>query len=98
METLASFFDWVNDLLGVTSGSQLMVHPVFLGFCVILLLYAFLAGQKFIGLAMVGLLGGGTITHYLYPPGNPPLTDLLTYLAAMAGLAMLLIYFGFIRD
>lgn len=98
METLAGFFDWVNELLGVSSGSQLVVHPVFIGFCVILLLYAFLVGQKFVGLAMVGLLGGGTITHFLYPPGSPQLTDLLTYLAAMAGLVLLIIYFGFIRE
>jgi hypothetical protein len=98
MDTLASFFDWINDLLGVSSGSELIVHPVFIGFCVLLLLYAFLAGQKIIGLIMVGLLGGGAITHYLYPPGNPQLSDLLTYLAAMAGLAMLIIYFGFIRE
>jgi hypothetical protein len=98
MATLASFFDWINDLLGVSSGSELVLNPIFLGFCVLLLLYAFLAGQKIIGLVMVALLGGGAITHYLYPPGTPQLSDLLTYLAAMAGLVMLIIYFGFIRE
>jgi hypothetical protein len=99
METLASLFDWINEFLGVSSAGQLVVHPVFIGLCVIFLLYAFLTGQKFVGLAMVGLLGGGVITHYLYPPGHhPPLTDLLTFIAAMGGLLLILIYIGFIRD
>ncbi len=98
MDTLASIFDWINDFLGVTGAGQLVIHPIFIGFCVILLLYAFFTGQKYIGLAMVGLLGGGVITHYLYPPGQPQLTDLLYFLAAMGGLVLILIYLGFIRD
>ena len=99
METLASIFDWFNEFLGVSGAGQLVVHPVFIGFCVALLLYAFISGQKFLGLTMVGLLGGGVITHYLYPSGHhPPLTDLLTFIAAMGGLLLILIYIGFIRD
>ena len=98
METLASIFDWFNEFLGVSGAGQLVVHPVFIGFCVAFLLYAFITGQKFLGLAMVGLLGGGVITHYLYPSGHAHLSDLLKFIAAMGGLALLLIYFGFIRD
>ncbi len=98
METLASVFDWINECLGVSSGGELLVQPIFIGFCVILLLFAFFTGQKLIGLIMVGLLGGGIIAHYLYPGGQPQLTDLLKFIAAMGALVLILIYFGFIRD
>ena len=99
METLANFFDWINNLLGVSSGSELIVHPVFLGFCLIIFLYAVVSRQKFMALAFFGLLVGSIIYHYLYPKSaTVELHDLLTFLAAMGGLVLVIIYFGFIRE
>ncbi len=98
METLANFFDWINDLLGVSSGGELAVNPVFLGFCAMLFLYALGTGQKFVALGLFGLLSGTAIFYYLYPKNEVALYDLLMFLASMGILAIVIIYFGFIRE
>jgi len=99
METLANFFDWINDLLGVSTGGELVVNPVFLGFCAILFLYALVTEQKYVALGLFGLLGGTAIYHFLYPHQiQVELYDLLQFLAGMGVLAIVIIYFGFIRE
>jgi len=98
MERLADFFDWINDLLGVSSGRELALNPVFLGFCAMLFLYALVTGQKYVALGLFGLLGGTVIYYYLYPQTEVALYDLLKFLAVMGLLAILIIYFGFIRE
>ena len=98
METLTNFFDWINDLLGVSSGAELAMHPVFIGFCVLILVYALLSGQKYIALGLFGLLAGSASYYYLYPKDSVALFDLLTFLAAMGAIALVIIYFGFIKE
>ena len=98
MERLADFFDWINDLLGVSSGRGLAVHPVLESFYTVLFLYALVTGQKYVALALFGLLGGSVIYYYLYPKTEVTLYDLLTFLAMMAVLTILIIYFAFIRE
>ncbi len=98
METLTNFFDWIDDLLGVSSASELATHPIFIGFCVVFFIYAWFSGQKYIALGLFGLLAGSIGYYYLYPKGTVQIFDLLTFLAAMGAIALLIIYFGFIRD
>jgi hypothetical protein len=98
METLANFFDWINDLLGVSGAGELVTHPVFIGVCVIILIYAFLTGQKYIALGVFGLIGGGLTYYYLYPKGTVQLYDLLSFLAVMGVIALVILYLGFIRE
>jgi len=98
METLANFFDRINDLLGVSSAAELATHPIFIGFCVLVLIYAWLSGQKFVSLGLFGLLAGSACYYYLFPKGSVQLYDLLVFLAAMGAIALIIIYFGFIKE
>ena len=98
METLTNFFDWINDLLGVSSGAELALHPVFIGFCVLILIYAWFSGQRIVSLAIFGLLAGSASYYYLYPKASTDLYDLLVFLAAMGAIALIIIYFGFIKE
>ncbi len=98
METLANFFDWINDLLGVSGSGELVTHPVFIGFCILVFVYAWLTGQKYIALGVFGVLAGGIAYYYLYPKGAVQIYDLLMFLAAMGAIALVIIYFGFIRE
>ena len=98
METLTNFFDWINDLLGVSGAGELATHPVFIGLCVIIFVYALLTGQKYIALGVFGLIAGSLTYHYLYPKGTVQLYDLLTFLAVMGAIALVILYFGFIRE
>jgi hypothetical protein len=98
METLTNFFDWINDLLGVSGAGELTTHPVFIGLCVIIFVYAFLTGQKFVALGVFGLMSGGLTYYYLYPKGTVQIMDLLSFLAVMGLIALVIIYFGFIRE
>jgi hypothetical protein len=43
-------------------------------------------------------MGGALIFHYLYPEQGSNLGSLLTFIAAMGGLVLVLVYLGFIRD
>jgi hypothetical protein len=98
METLTNFFDWINDLLGVSSGAELATHPVFIGFCLLIFIYAWISGQKFIALGIFGLLAGSAAYNYLYPRGSVQLYDLLIFIGAMGAIALVIIYFGFIKE
>lgn len=98
METMASFFDWINSLLGIKTPGELIFHPAFLGFCIIAFIYFLITGMKYFAIALGGLVGGATIVHYLYPSSTSNLTELIQFLAAMGGLALVLVYIGFVRD
>jgi len=98
METLTNLFDWINDLLGVSSGAELANHPVFIGFCLLIFIYAWFSGQKVVALGIFGLLAGSAVYHYLYPKGTVQLYDLLYFLGAMGAVVLIIIYFGFIRE
>jgi hypothetical protein len=97
METLSNFFEWINKMLGVSSGGELVFHPVFIGFCLIIFIYAILTGMKYIALPIGALMGGGTIWHYLYPQEGG-LGDLVQFIAAMCVMGLVLVYIGFIRE
>jgi hypothetical protein len=98
METLANFFDWINDLLGVSGAGELISHPIFIGLCILIFIYAWLTGQKYVALGIFGLIAGTLAYYYLYPKGTVQISDLLMFLAAMGVIALLIIYFGFIRE
>lgn len=98
METLASFFETINSALGVKSAGELVVHPVFLGFCVVAFIYFVLTRMKYFALTVGGLMGSAVIIHYLYPKNTSNLTELAQFLGAMGVFALLLVYFGFVRD
>jgi hypothetical protein len=99
METLTNLFDRINDLLGVSSGAELATHPIFVGFCVLVFIYAWISGQKIVALGLFGLLAGSASYYYLYPKGSSvQLYDLLVFLAVMGAIALIIIYFGFIRE
>ena len=98
METLANFFDRINDLLGVSGSGELATHPVFIGLCVIIFIYAWLTGQKYIALAVFGVVSGSLTYYYFYPKGTVQIGDLLSFIAIMGVIAIIIIYFGFIRE
>jgi len=98
MQTLANFFESINRLLGVSGPGELIFHPVFIGICVVLLLYGVARRKKFLVLALGGLMGSALIFHYLYPRDATNLTDLVTFIAAMGLFALLLVYFAFVRE
>jgi hypothetical protein len=98
METLANFFESINRLFGVSGPAELVMHPVFLGFCFVAFVYAVVTHMKYFALALAGLMGGAIIFHYLYPEESSNLSDLMGFVAAMGALALVLVYLGFIRD
>jgi hypothetical protein len=98
MEAMAEFFEWINRLLGVSGPEELFFHPVFLGFCIVVFIITFVKGWKFFYLVIAGILGGALISWYLYPQDTNDLRALLTYLGALASMAVVLVYFGFIRE
>jgi hypothetical protein len=98
METMSDFFEWINGLLGVTGPRELVMHPVFLGLCLAVFIYAVLTRMKYLALTLAGLMGGALIFNYLYPEQGSDLGSLLTFIAAMGGLVLVLVYLGFIRD
>jgi hypothetical protein len=98
MEALAGFFDKINSWLGVSSPSELMVNPYFIGFLIILLLYAMFAGQRYMAILLAGVIGTGFIIHYLFPADTSNLGDLLTFVAVAGVFLLALIYLGFIRE
>ena len=98
MEAMANFFESINRLLGVSGPGELVMHPVFLGVCLAAFIYALVARMKYFALTLAGLMGGAVIFHYLYPEQSSNLGDLLSFIVAMGGLALVLVYLGFIRD
>jgi hypothetical protein len=85
-------------MLGVSGPKELLFHPVFLGFCVILFIYALVSRMKYIALGIGGLIGASVVVHYLYPKDTSNLSELVQFLGAMGVLALLLVYIGFVRD
>jgi hypothetical protein len=98
METIARFYDWINSLLGVQTTEELILHPVFIGLCVLVFIYAVAMGLKWLSVPAIGLIGGALIYVYLYPEDTSDLAALLKFLLAMGGLALIVVYLGFIRD
>jgi hypothetical protein len=98
METMANFFESINRFLGVTGPGELVMHPAFLGVCFVVFVYALVTRMKYFALILAGVMGGAVIFHYLYPAEGSKLGDLLTFVAAMGGLVLVLVYLGFIRD
>lgn len=98
MNTLFSFFDAINNYLGVNTPTDLLLHPAFIILCIILFLYALFTGMKYMAIIIAGFLGTGVIIHYLYPSNTSDLGSLLTFLGALGAMALVLIYFGFIRE
>jgi len=74
------------------------LHPVFIGLCVLVIVYAVFTGLKWLSVPALGLVGGALIYVYLYPEDASNLMALMKFLLAMGGLALLMVYFGFIRD
>ena len=98
METLGNFFDSINRLLGVQGPGELIMHPVFIGLCVVGFICALAMRMKYMALAIAALMGGALVFHYTYPASSADLPELFKFLASIGALALLLIYFGFIRD
>jgi hypothetical protein len=98
METLGHFFESINQLLGVTGPGELIFHPVFIGICVVLFLYGVFAGKKVLAVGLGGLMAGALVFKYLYPEDASQLGTLIKFLAAMGGVALLVVYFGFVRE
>ncbi len=98
METMANFFESINRFLGVTGPGELLMHPAFLGLCLAFFIYAVVTHMKYFALTLAGVMGGAVIFHYLYPAEGSNLRDLLSFIAAMGGMVLVLVYLGFIRD
>lgn len=98
MESMANFFESINKMLGVSGPGELVFHPVFMGICIVLALYALFTGMKYFALILAGVMGGAAIFHYLYPKDSSQLNDIVQFLGAMGVLALVLVYIGFIRD
>ena len=98
MQAMAEVFEWVNRLLGVKGPEQLIFHPVFIALCVILVVFGFIKGWKALYLPVFTILGGAVIFHYFYPEDASRLDELIKFLAVTGALAMVVIYFGFIRE
>jgi hypothetical protein len=60
--------------------------------------YGLVKGFKWLYLPIATVLGGGVIYNYLYPQDSSQLGDLLGFLGAMGALALVVVYFGFIRN
>jgi len=98
MDALASFFEWINRMLGVGGPRELVFHPVFIGTCVAIFVYAVATGKRFLAVGLGGLMGGAVIVHYLYPEDSSNLGELIKFISALGGLALVVVYFGFVRE
>lgn len=98
MQTLASFFEWINKTLGVEKGTDLLFHPAFIGLVLILFVYCLIKGWKIFGAVIYLVMATAVIHHYLWPSNTSDLLALVKFLVAIGGAAMVGIYFGFIRE
>ncbi len=98
MEALANFFEAINKFLGVSTPGELLFHPVFLGACIILFIYALATGMRYFAVIMAGLMGSATIIHYMYPESASDLSALIKFVAVMGAFGLVLVYFGFLRE
>jgi len=98
MQAMARFFDWINSLLGVESGSELLFHPIIIILCLIGFVYSVVMHMKYFAIGIAGLMGGALIFKYFFPEDTSNLPELIKFVAAMGGLALVLLYLGFIKD
>jgi hypothetical protein len=98
MEALTNFFEAINKFLGVSTPGELLFHPVFVGTCIVLFIYALATGMRYFAVVMAGFMGGAAIIHYMYPENASDLAQLMKFVAAMGGLGLVLVYFGFLRE
>lgn len=97
MQALAEFFESINRALGVSGPGELIFHPVFIGLCLAIFIYALVIRMKYLALVIGGLMGGGAIYHYLYPQDSS-FVEVAKLLGALGALVLVLVYFGFIRE
>jgi len=97
MQTLADFFDWINNLLGVKSGAELVFHPVIIGLLIVMFIYSVIMHMKYFSLCIAGIIGGAAIFTYMFPADTSNLVELIKFVGAMGGLGLVLLYLGFIR-
>jgi hypothetical protein len=97
MQTLAEFFESINSWLGVESGLELVFNPYFLGLSLAAFLYAVIKGWKYLACIIAGMVGTAVIINYLFPQDTTDLIQLVKFVGACGGLAIVLIYVGFIR-
>lgn len=98
MEAMAHFFDWINSLLGVESGSELLFHPIVIALFLIGFVYSVFMHMKYFSIGIAGVMGGALIVKYFFPEDTSNLPELIKFVAAMGGLALVLLYLGFIKD
>ncbi len=98
MEALASFFDWINNLLGVKESSELVWNPYFLGLVLAMFIYALVKRWKVYYLGIAGLMGIAICVKYLYPEDSSDLFELLKFVGACGAVGVVLIFLAFIRD
>ncbi len=98
MEGLARFFEWINQLIGVKDSTDLVWNPYFLGLLLAMFIYSLITRWKAFYLGIAGLVGVAICVKYLYPSDTSDLFALIKFLAACGGVALVLIFLGFIRD
>ena len=98
MEAMASFFESINKLLGVSGPGELVFHPVFIGLCIAIFIYSLIKGYKFMSVGIFLVMGGAIVFHYLWPEDTSNLTALVKFMAAMGGLALVCVYLAIIRE
>jgi hypothetical protein len=98
MNALSDFFDKINNSLGVNNPTDLIINPWFMGLCIAAFLFTLFLRMKYLALGIAGFLGFGVIIHYYYPIEVSDLGDLLKFVGIMGGYALVLLYFGFIRE
>lgn len=98
METMAKFFEWINTVMGVKSGGELIFHPVIIGIFIVIFIYSVIMRMKYFTLGIAGLVGGATIFNYMFPADTSNLVELIKFIGAMGALGLVLLYLGFIRD
>jgi hypothetical protein len=98
MQTLADFFERINEALGVSTPTEMLFSPYFIGLCVVIFIYALYKGWKPFYLAIGALMGFALLHRHLYPESSSDLTSLIYFLGACALWALVLIYLGFVKD
>ncbi|AFM24000.1 hypothetical protein [Desulfomonile tiedjei] len=98
METMSNFFEAINRFLGVSTPGELVFHPVFMGVCIVIFLYTLFTGMKYFAVGLAAIMGGAAIIHYFYPENSSNLSELIKFVGIMGAFALVLIYFGFVRD
>ncbi|MFC1833300.1 hypothetical protein ACFL2Q_01030 [Thermodesulfobacteriota bacterium] len=98
MESVTKLFESFNEFLGIEKASDLLSNPIFIAICVAFLVYSLIKGWKIFSLGILAMLGGALIVVHLYPEDTSNLAELMKFFGAMGGMALVIIYFGFIRE